>query len=206
MKYEQYLEWQRATGERIAKAMEKFSIKEGRNSQVFGQSVGVEIPHSVEQEESADTWEYVVYGSVLTTRTEVDPPNEAKTTFGPALAGYAPRQGGGNEYQWVNDAVFVSNTQVFTNDLRSRTAKVTYNITTTSDTQREEFESKGIYRGGLKLICEFYEQSNEEETFGEITPIREYNLFVGRNGDSVTLSAPEPDKFYFLRIVRAERL
>ena len=62
--------------------------------------------------------------------------------------------------------------------------------------------ANGIYRGGLKLTCEFYQETAE----GVRTFIRNYTLNVGRNGDSVMLTPPEPNKFYYLRIVSAERL
>lgn len=194
MKYEQYLEWQRVTGERIAKALGRFSIKEGRNAQVFGSSVGIEVQGEAEQEPAEPTWFYLIYGTITT--------RETGSKFGPARAATILRS---EPVTVTNDSLFVQSTGVI--DIPEeiiRTKKVTYNVTTFQPGQYSPIKanfSDGIYRGGLKLICEFY-----YEEFGERVFVREYTLLVGRNGDSVTLSAPDPNKAYFLRIVRAERL
>jgi hypothetical protein len=196
MTFAHYQQLQAAAKKMIAEKIASIQPRGGNQVSVVGDGIAIESIPRDEGARRADTWEYVIYGTIKTTY------DDESSLFGPALAGYAPRAGGGTEYQWVDDAVFVRNTQVFTNDLHTQEAKVTYNITTTKDTQRQEFEAKGIYRGGLKLICLFFEESD----IGGVTPIREYNLLVGRNGDSVRLTAPESDKLYYLRIVRAESL
>jgi len=194
MKYEQYLEWQRVTGERIAAALGKFSIKEGRNAQVFGNHVGVDVSIATEEETVEPTWEYVVYGTITTEETSEE--------FGPYLAARIPRSSG----EVLNNGIFEQNTQVFSlptpPPALTVTKKVKYNVTTLErDAVTSEGYPKGIYRGGLKLTCEFFEDNGSQET-----PVQEYTLRVGRNGDSVTLIPPEANKFYYLRIKTAERL
>ena len=195
MKYEQYLEWQRVTGERIAAALNKFSIREGRNAQVFGNHVGVDVPGAAEEETPVEpTWEYVIYGTITT--------EETGETFGPYLAARISRP----SVAVLNNGIFEQNTQVFSLPEPPPavlvTKEVKYFVTTLDrDAVTAEGYPKGIYRGGLKLTCEFFEDDGAQET-----PVREYILRVGRNGDSVTLTPPEANKFYYLRISSAERL
>lgn len=192
MKYEQYLEWQRVTGERIAAALGKFSIKEGRNAQVFGNHVGVDVSTATEEESVEPTWEYVIYGTITT--------EETGEVFGPYLAARVSRP----STAVLNNGIFEQNTQVSALPAipLTVTKKVKYNVTTLErNAVTQEGYPKGIYRGGLKLTCEFYEDNGVERTF-----IRNYTLRVGRNGDSVTLIPPEDNKFYRLSISSAERL
>lgn len=195
MKYEQYLAWQAATGKLIAAAMGKFSVKEGRNAQVFGQSIGIEVRGAPEVEEPAEpTWEYVIYGTITT--------EETGEVFGPYLAARIARP----STAVLNNGIFEQNTQVFSlpepPPALTVTRKVKYNVTTLDRSAvTAEGYPKGIFRGGLKLTCEFFEDDGAQETV-----IREYTLRVGRNGDSVTLIPPEANKFYYLRIKTAERL
>ena len=197
MKYEQYLAWQAATGKLIAAAMGKFAVKEGRNAQVFGQSIGIEVRGAPEAEEpAAPTWEYVIYGTITT--------EETGEVFGPHLAARIARP----STAVLGDGFFEGRTQVFylpapPPPAITVTKKVKYFVTTL---ERRQVSSdydypKGIFRGGLKLTCEFFEDNGAQETV-----IREYTLRVGRNGDSVTLIPPEANKFYYLRIKTAERL
>lgn len=193
MKYEHYLEWQRVTGERIAKALGKFSVKEGRNAQVFGSSVGIEVNGPAEATEpTPPTWEYIIYGTITNQETGEE--------FGPYLAARISRPNA----SVLNNGIFEQNTQVFAlpDPPVNVVKKVKYFVTTLErDAVTSEGYPKGLYRGGLKLICEFYEDSGGEEEV-----IREYTLRVTKNGDSVTLTPPEDNKFYYLRIRSAERL
>jgi hypothetical protein len=192
MKYDQYLEWQKTAKALIAKAMEKFTVKEGRNAQVFSSSLGIEVSGTEPDEPEEPTWFYVVYGKILT--------RETGQTFGPALAATIPRA---TPITVQNDSLFVGSTQVI--DIPeeiTRTKKITYYVTTFyPDTPRTGDFSNGVYRGGLKLTCEFYSETIE----GVRTFIRNYTLLVGRNGDSVTISPRDPNIAYYLRIVSAER-
>ena len=199
MKYEQYLAWQAATRKLIAAAMGKFSVKEGRNAQVFGQSIGIEVRGTPEAEEPAEpTWEYVIYGTITT--------EETGEVFGPHPAALIARPSTAILY----DGLFEQNTQVFSlpappPPALTVTKKVKYNVTTLDRSViSSEGYPKGIFRGGLKLTCEFYEDVDGNGVRLEV--IREYTLRVGRNGDSVTLIPPEANKFYYLRIKTAERL
>lgn len=195
MKYEHYLEWQRVTGERIAAALNKFSIKEGRNAQVFGNHVGVEVGDDQEEPEPPEpTWEYVIYGTITTEETGEE--------FGPYLAARVSRP----SREVLNNGIFEQNTQVSSLPIPpppiTVTKKVKYNVTTLErNAVTAEGYPKGIYRGGLKLTCEFFEDNGSQEEV-----IREYTLRVGKNGDSVTLIPPEANKFYYLRIRSVERL
>lgn len=193
MKYEQYLEWQRVTGERIAAALNKFSVKEGRNAQVFGNHVGIEASGVTEEVEPAPpTWEYVIYGTITTIETGEE--------FGPYLAARVSRP----STAVLNNGFFEQSTQVFSLPATPLTVtkKVKYFVTTLErDQVTSEGYPKGIFRGGLKLTCEFFEDDGAQET-----PVRDYTLYVRRNGDSVTLIPPEANKIYYLGISSAERL
>lgn len=198
MKYEQYLAWQAATGKLIAAAMGKFAVKEGRNAQVFGQSIGIEVRGAPEAEEPAEpTWEYVIYGTITT--------EETGEVFGPHLAARIARP----STAVLGDGLFEQNTQVFslpeTPPAQTVTRKVKYNVTTLDRRViSSEGYPKGIFRGGLKLTCEFFESVDGIDVRKEV--VQEYTLRVGRNGDSVTLIPPEANKVYYLRIKTAERL
>ncbi len=198
MNYEQYNEWTQFVVKRIAEELEKFTFEAGSNSSAFFEHVGVDVvPVQEEAPAREETWGYVVYGTVYTI--------ELSALFGPALAARLRRAGGGVP---SNDSLFVQSTEVLTvPDVSTRTKRVTYYVTTMTPAQIGQAAvsgnfSQGIYRGGLKLTCEFYQQ----EFTGEETFIRNYTFFVRQNGDSVTLTAPDPNKTYYLRIVAAERL
>jgi hypothetical protein len=198
MKYEQYLAWQAATGKLISAAMGKFAVKEGRNAQVFGQSVGIEVRGAPEAEEPAEpTWEYVIYGTITT--------EETGEVFGPHLAARIARP----STAVLGDGLFEQNTQVLSlpglSPALTVTRKVKYFVTTLDRSViSSEGYPKGIFRGGLKLTCEFFESVDGIDVRKEV--VQEYTLRVGRNGDSVTLIPPEANKFYYLRIKTAERL
>ncbi len=198
MTYEQYNEWTQFVVKRIAEELEKLTFEAGNNSSAFNEFVGVDVvPVQEEAAAREETWEYVVYGTIYTI--------ELSALFGPALAARLRRAGGGVP---SNDGFFVQSTEVLdVPDVSTRTKRVTYYVTTMTPVQIGQAAvsgnfSQGIYRGGLKLTCEFYQR----EFTGEETFIRNYTLFVRQNGDSVTLSAPDPNKTYYLRIVAAERL
>ncbi len=196
MTYDHYVQWQKYAAKKIAEAMEAFSLKRGDNTVVLGNSVGIDVAPVPDTAPTLPTWRYIIYGTIQT--------QPGNTQFGPYLAATLPRADISPQIV-QNDSLFVDSTQVvsFPDTGLNITKKITYFVTTAEpgQTTTTNFD-KGVFRGGLKLICEFFEQP----TSGPAVFVRNYNLFVGRNGDSVTLTAPEPYKFYYLRIASVERL
>lgn len=198
MTYEHYLAWHQFVTQKIAEQLNRFSMVAGNNANVIVDDIGVAAADVVEDEDTQPepTWRYVVYGTILT--------EETNQTFGPAVAAQVLR----TSNILLNDGLFVQSTQTLDfPEVLTRSKKVTYNVTTLEPDQIGVASSSGdfsagIYRGGLKLTCLFYQRTTD----GQDIFVRNYTLFVGRAGDSVTLVAPETNKDYYLRIVSVERL
>ncbi len=194
MTHDQYLKLRQSSQQLIAKNMERLSARGGQNVSVFGQDIAIHVDPQEENAPLEPTWLYVVYGTIQEMETG--------QTFGPALAAVLPRTTDGDQ-RVDNNTLFVGVTQVQTIPPQQIIKRVTYYVTTLPPEQSElgPFD-QGVFRGGLKLTALFY----EETVTGDRIPVREYTLFVGRNGDSVLLEAPELNKQYYLRISAAERL
>ena len=195
MTYDQYQrlrqEWQKL----IQKELQRFSPRAGNNVSVVGTDISVQLSPPPEEAKREPTWQYVIYGFIDVIQTG--------ERFGPSLAARLPRPTGDAAQPVLNNSGFVDATQVVTQDGGfTRTKTITYLVTTATLAQiaAGQFD-QGVFRGGLKLICEFYEETGGTQTF-----IRNYVLEVGRSGAFITLTAPEPNKFYYLRISAVERL
>lgn len=190
MTFSQYQQLVAAAKKQIAEKVAALQPRGGNQVSVIGDGIAVELIDRGEDEEPPpETWEYVIYGTITT--------EETGEIWGPRLAGRIPRSSGTVD----NDGFFEQQTQVFSLPATPLTVtkKVKYFVTTTQQ-RSDDFEA-GIYRGGLKLTCEFFEDDDIQKIF-----VRNYTLNVGRNGDSVTLIPPEENKNYYLTISAVERL
>ena len=190
MTFSQYQQLVAAAKKQIAEKVASIQPRGGNQVSVIGDGIAVErIDRGEDEEPPPETWEYVIYGTITT--------EETGEVFGPHIAARIARPSSAV----LNDGFFEQETQVFSLPATPLTVtkKVKYFVTTTRQ-RSDDFET-GVYRGGLRLTCEFFEDDGAQETF-----VRDYTLNVNRNGDSVTLIPPEPNKTYNLRISAAERL
>lgn len=181
MKFSQYQQLVAAAKKQIAEKVAAIQPRAGNQVSVIGDGIAVELINREQQEQTPDTWEYYVYGTIQQGSEIILQDYEAARIVRPSSA-------------VVVSGFFEQETEVST---LTGSKRVTYYVTTL-ESQSQGFAS-GIYRGGLKLFCEFYQVGTSEI-------VREYVLNVGRNGDSATLTAPEENKFYRLRIKSVERL
>jgi hypothetical protein len=193
MTFSQYQQLVAAAKKQIAEKVASIQPRGGNQVSVIGDGIAVErIDRGEDEEPPPETWEYVIYGTITT--------EETGEVFGPHIAARIARPSSAV----LNDGFFEQETQVFSLPATPLTVtkKVKYFVTTLErDAVTSEGYPKGIYRGGLKLTCEFFEDGGTQKTF-----VRNYTLNVNRNGDSVTLIPPEPNKAYNLTISAAERL
>lgn len=198
MTYEQYIEWQKFAASRIAEELERFSMLEGNNADVFFNHVAVDAPTvDSEFERRQPTWEYAVIGTI---EDREDPSPIPIDPIGPVLAAYVPRESG----VISNFDFFVQHTEVYRIPfLISLEKEVTYQVTTVSPIDRASGNiDRQIYRGGLKLNLLFYEQTPQ----GEEIPVQAYSLNAFRSPVKTTIRPPEDNKIYKLKIASVEKL
>lgn len=192
MTFSQYQQLVAAAKKQIAEKVAALQPRAGNQVSVIGDGIAVELINRGEDTELApDTWEYYIYGTIKLVGGEtILEGHEAARIARPSSA-------------VLSDGFFQQETQVSNvgNPPVLRVKKITYFVTTLE--RRSQGFANGIYRGGLKLKCEFYQVGATE---ADDVVVRDYTLNVGRNGDSVTLTPPEENKFYRLRIRSVERL
>lgn len=198
MTYEQYIEWQKFAASRIAEELERFSMLEGNNADVFFNHVAVDAPaFEVDSLLRQPDWEYVIIGSI---EDKGDPSPPAISPLTRYLAAYVPRETG----RILNDDVFVTHTSVVEIPFGILLKKlITYQVTTVSgiDRNMQNF-NRALYRGGLKLNLLFYEQKPD----GTEVPIRSFSLNAFRSPVQTMIQPPQEDKTYKLKIASVEKL
>jgi hypothetical protein len=192
MTFSQYQQLVAAAKKQIAEKVAAIQPRGGNQVSVIGDGIAVEVIDRGEDEEPPpETWEYYIYGTIKLVGGEtILEDHEAARIARPS--GFIAASG------FFEQETEVSNAGV---PPVLRVKKVTYYVTTLE--LRPQGFDNGVYRGGLRLTCEFFQVG---QTDAEDVVIREYTLNVGRNGDSVTLTPPEENEFYRLRIKSVERL
>lgn len=192
MTFSQYQQLVAAAKKQIAEKVAALQPRAGNQVSVIGDGIAVELINRGEEAEPApDTWEYYIYGTIV------------EIGAGTILEDYEAARIARPSGSVLNSEFFEQKTEVANLPTAEilRVKRVTYQVTTLE--RRSQGFANGIYRGGLKLKCEFYQVGATE---ADDVVVRDYTLNVGRNGDSVTLTPPEENKFYRLRIRSVERL
>ena len=191
MTFSQYQQLIAAAKRRIAEKLDAIQPRGGNQVSVIVDGIAVELIDRAEQDPAPETWEYYIYGTIV------------EEGVGTILEDHEAARIARPSSTVVSDSLFEQETEVA--DIPSagisKVKRVTYYVTTLES--RSQGFANGIYRGGLKLNCEFYQVGATE---ADDVVVRDYVLLVGRNGASVTLTPPGENKFYRLRIRSVERL
>lgn len=191
MTFSQYQQLIAAAKKQIANKLDALQPRGGNQVSVIVDGIAVELIDRSEQDPAPDTWEYYVYGTIV------------EEGVGTILNNHEAARIARPNNTVLPDGFFEQETEVANLPSAgiSRVKRVTYYVTTFE--RRSQGFANGIYRGGLRLTCEFYQVG---ATDADDVVVRDYVLLVGRNGASVTLTPPEENKFYRLRIRSVERL
>lgn len=190
MTYDHYLALQAEAKRLISAGVASVQPRGGNNVSVIVDGIAIDQPPRYEtREPSEQTWQYVIFGTIIRDEGQVVVSDEtAATMLRPSGV--------------IQKTAFWERTQLVGSPAtpNNKRKKITLNAASLQPGQRL---TQGIYRGGLKAFLELWHYANGAG--GERIVDQTYEANINRAGYTRTFTPPG-EETYYLDIVGVERL